>query len=359
MAADVPRPIDRRARTRLFWLSGALTGVAAIYLCLPRSWFEVSEKPVSPVPAAVTAPAAPASLDVMRSAAAKAPLDFTARSRYGMALSAAQRNAEALAEFRAAASLAPESPAVHHNLGVFYLNNGRPAEADTEFCRELEIIPGIGSVHYFRGLALQAEHKNTEAAAQFRLAIDLAPDVPEPYLALAAQRGDKQPIDQTRSLVQNYLRLGGSQNVANFVLSRACRAQQLYVEAAQYAELTVKESPNSYAYWHNLGQIYSYARRFQDADRALLRALGLAHDKSTVYIELGMNAQNAGRLADAIAAFKNALESNPGTGNVHIYLARAYQRQGDQESAKREEAAFRRWNREHGSGRRGAHTTTK
>src|SRR5262249_37304588 len=86
-----------------------------------------------------------ASLQDMRAAAEKTPLDFTARSHYGMALMAAGRPGEALAEFQAAVRLAPESPVAHHNLGVYYLHTGQPAKADVAFLRELELCLATGA----------------------------------------------------------------------------------------------------------------------------------------------------------------------------------------------------------------------
>lgn len=350
MAVDAPKPSAAPSRARIFWLVGILATALIVYLSLPKTWFHPPESPQKPISASPPGQPASESIDALRASAAKTPRDFGARSRYGMALFAAGRSAESLAEFKAAASLAPEAPVVHHNLGVYYLSIGRPTEADLEFCRELEITPGSGRAHFFRGQALLNKHKDSEAVSQFKLAIALAPDFPEPYLALAGQLGDLQSAQQTAQLVEKYLRYGGNKVVADFVLSRAYRAQHQYAEAARYGELTVQANPDSYAYWHNLGQIYSYARRFADAEKALKRALELAKDKSTAYIELGMNSQSAGKTAEAIEAFKNALQANPGTGNIHLYLARAYQRLGDQASARREEEAFRQWSLVHGTG---------
>jgi Tfp pilus assembly protein PilF len=344
-AADHAGPRARAPRLPLLWLFAALLLVAAVGFRIFRSRMRAQggEQKQSNMPAAQ--PTARESLDSLRATAEKSPLDVVARSRYGMALAAAGRSGEALGEFRAAASLAPESPDVHQNLGMYFLRNGKPAQADAEFCRYLEINPGSGPPHYFRGQALEAMHMDMEAVAQYRLAMELAPNFPDSYLALAVQTGEKQPPEQTRALVESYLKLGGKKSVADFVLSRAYRARHQYPEAARYAEMTVQQDPNSYANWHNLGQIYSYAKRFPDADRALKRALDLARDKSTVLIELGMNDQSAGRFKDATESFKKALETSPSSGNIHLYLARNYQRLGDAASAKSEEEAFRKWNR--------------
>ncbi|HZO91100.1 MAG TPA: tetratricopeptide repeat protein [Chthonomonadaceae bacterium] len=351
MAAEVPHPLRARARTRLYWLIGALGVVLAVYLCLPKSWFEVPDtnRPsvAAPTPAAapLASPPPDQSLEALREAAAKSPLDFGARSRYGMALAAAGRGPAALAEFRAAARLAPEAPGVYHNLGVYYLNAGQLDLADAAFCRQLETAPGDGRAHYFRGVILAKRLQNARAIAQFRLAIALMPNFPDPYLALAMLLTRQQP-EETRRLVDRYIQLTGNKALAYYVLSGAYKTRGQYAEAARYAEMTVQLEPNNYGYWHNLGQIYSYARRTDDAERALQKALSLAKDPTTVLIELGMNAQNAGRFPQAVDYLQKALAASPQTGNVHLYLARIYPRMGDQAAAQREEKLFRAWQRE-------------
>ena len=353
--ADVaPASSGKRPRGRLIGLVGALAALAAVYLSLPRSWFTVPDEnapaPVTtstmPAPAAPPAAAPPVpDRETLRAAAAQTPLDYGARSRYGMALAAVGRGPDALKEFEAARRLAPESPGVHHNLGVFYLNAGQSARAEAAFCRELELAPGDGRAHYFRGLALQARRKDAEATRQFEQAVALAPDFPDAYLSLALQTTRTAPEARIRQLVDQYVALTGNRALGHYVLSGAYRTWKRYAEAAREAEASVQMEPENYGYWHNLGQIYSYDRKIADADRALQRALSLARDPSTVLIELGMNAQKGARFPDAATYFQKALAASPSTGNINLYLARAYQQMGDQAAARKAEAAFRQWER--------------
>lgn len=269
-----------------------------------------------------------------------------------MALASSNQVKEAEVELRAAIRLAPENPTVYHNLGALYLNSGAIAKAKALFDKALEVLPGDARGHYSRGLALQGMGRTEQAIRDFRLATRLAPDLAEPYLSLAVALSGTRPVAEVKELADKSVALGGNRNVADFVLSRAYRTQGRFAEAISYAEATVKELPDSYSNWHNLGQIYSYAKKFPDAERALKRASELAKDPTTVKIELGMNAQSAGRIQDAIGYFKEALTSSPGTGNIHLYLARNYQRLGDMQSARKEEVLFREWNKAQSHARR-------
>src|SRR5207248_2432432 len=127
--------------------------------------------------------------------------------------------------------------------------------------------------HYFRGLALHARQRNLEARAQFREAIALAPGFPDSYLSLLTLATTRDPEDKLKSLADTYVRLTGNKPMADYVLSGAYRARHDYRAAARCAETAVQQQPDSYAYAHNLGQIYLYARRAPEAERALLRAL--------------------------------------------------------------------------------------
>lgn len=356
MAINRSRPTPASSGKRIMLLLGTLAALGLIYFSLPKSWFEipdtttatstgkaVSTPPRNSVPLRPTQSAPGENIVALQDAARQNPLDFGTRSRYGMALASAGRGREALEEFQAAARLAPESPGVHHNLGIYYLNTEQLQKAETEFCRELEIAPGDGRVHYYRGLIFQRQHKDKEAVAQLREAMALAPQLPDSYLTLAMQLTRSGDEAQVRSLADTYIRLHGDKALADYVLSGAYRTWKNYPEAIRYAEMTVQLASNNYGYWHNLGQVYSYAHRWDDADRALHRALELAHDPSTPLIELGMNAQDARRFEDAEKYYKSALVSSPKTGNIHLYLTHLYQKWNKEPEAHDEERLFRRW----------------
>lgn len=262
-----------------------------------------------------------------------------------MALASTGKLRDAEAEFLAALRLAPDSPVAHHNLGVLYMNNGRLQKADQEFIQELELAPGDPRAHHYRGLVAQRRLQTDAAIAHFKYAIALAPNLPDPYLALAVTATRKEPEEQIRRYADRFVELTGNEGMADYVLSGAYRTWGRYPEAARYGEKCVALDPKNYAYWHNLGQVYSYAKRFQDAERALGEALKLARDPSTVLIELGMNAQAARRYPGAIAYFQRALEASPKTGNIHSYLSRAYHLSGDEAASLREMQAFRAWER--------------
>ncbi len=318
----------------LFVLIGLLAVMGIVYFALPKSWFEIpdeTKQPKAPDPNA----------RIQQTADSK---DFKEHLQAGMALAAQGKIPEAEERLKTAARLAPEASIVHHNIGVFYLNTNQPDKADSAFQRELEISPGYGPAHYSRGLTLQARKRYAEAALQMELATQLSPDFPDPYLALATQLSGKRPVETIQKMVDTYLRLGGNnKGMAYYDLSLAYKTVKNYAPAVKYGEMALKEDGNSYLFLRNMGQLYSYTDRTAEADTLLRKALTLTKDPSPVYIEIGMNAQKANKLDDAVAAMKKSLELSPQTGNVHLYLWRIYQRQGNKALAAKEEEAFRTW----------------
>lgn len=350
MSADRAQPA--KSRRSLLVLLGMLALLGVIYLSLPKSWFEIPQDGPQAAasggrnaPGVQSAPDA-ATLDQLRTAVQNAPQDYVLRSRYGMALAAAGRLTEAEEEFRTAIRLAPESPIAHHNLGLFYLNSNQPEKADAAFQRELELAPGDGRAHYFRGLALQSLRRYPEAEAQFEMAGKLAPALAEPYLSLATLLSENRTPEEIQGYVDIYLKRGGTnRGLAYHALSRSYRKKQNHTEAIRYAEMATREAPEMVMYWRNLGQLYSAARRFDEADKTLRKVSEMTRAPSPVFVEIAVNAQKAGRYPEAIEAYKRALEISPQDGNIHLYLSRAYMLAGDMEAARREEQEFRAWER--------------
>lgn len=332
MSANTPAPKKPRS---LYTLVGVLVVMGVVYFALPKSWFEIPDDAKKP------APQPDAQTMIKQTAESK---DFKEHLRAGMELARTGKLAEAEERMLKAAQLAPEQPIVYHNLGVFYLNSNQPDKADAAFLRELEISPGYGPAHYSRGLTLQARKRYAEAALQMELATQLSPDFPDPYLALATQLSGARPVDVIQKWVDAYLRLGGTNKaMAYYDLSLAYKTKKDYAAALKYGEMALKEDANAYLFIRNMGQLYSYLDKTEEADSFLRKALPLAKDPSPVYIEIGMNAQKRNKMDDAVAALKKSLEISPQTGNVHLYLSRIYLRQGNKELAAKEDAAFREW----------------
>jgi hypothetical protein len=69
MTTDARRPAMPGKRKTLFWLLGALAAVSAVYLSLPKSWFELEDVTKRPPPKNAAGAASLAELRAARGAA--------------------------------------------------------------------------------------------------------------------------------------------------------------------------------------------------------------------------------------------------------------------------------------------------
>lgn len=343
MVDNQNQPKQRGNQTKR--LAIILVVLAAVYFLLPRSWFEVPDDKVlaSQKPTMTAQTATQSDINQLREEALKEPSNFAARSRYGMALASAGKGDEALIEFQAAERLAPDDPTVYQNLGALYLSAHNFLKADEYFCRILELVPGDGKTHFFRGLANQGMGKHQFALEFFRASVNLSPDFADGWLNLAMEATKDEPEAKILEYVNRYVKLTGHESLGHYVVSGAYKTWHKYDQAAKYAELSVKLEPKNFGYLHNLGQIYSYAKRFEESEKILAEAETLTPKPGIIYSERALNALNMGKFKTSIEYYQKALAANPESGNIHQSLARVYQRLNDTPNATKEEALYREW----------------
>ena len=89
----------------------------------------------------------------------------------------------------------------------------------------------------------------------------------------------------------------------------------------------------SYSAFYHLGMIYAAAKDAPKALEAYDRALALNPDSFTVEYQKGLVLSSQGEQEKAIESFQKAAKLNPRLVDVHIALAGAYLKLGDQASA--------------------------
>jgi Flp pilus assembly protein TadD len=104
-------------------------------------------------------------LPLLQEAVASDPDDARVHNSLGVALSAAQRTAEALEQFRIASRLSPDYPDAHSNLGSALVESGRPGEAIVEFKKALALSPDYPEAQLGLGGALTRNGRYAEASA--------------------------------------------------------------------------------------------------------------------------------------------------------------------------------------------------
>jgi Flp pilus assembly protein TadD len=291
----VPIASQTVAEHRMYLALAAPLGLLAVGLAwvAPRFWL--------PVVAAATVVVA--GLTVVRArtfateiglwadTVAKRPDNTRARINLALALQAAGRADEAMAELERAARGAPESADAQHNLGVALARAGRPGPARAAYKRAVALRPGFAEAHHSLGLLDVAEGRWRDAVAAFRAALAARP-------AFAAARSD---------LALALLEAGDPG------------------AAAAAAEEAVRLAPELAAAHHHLGNARAAQGRFAEAERAFSHSLVLDPGRAETRANLGHVLVQTGRLDEALQAYDAALAVRsdlvPALRNSAIILA--------------------------------------
>jgi protein O-GlcNAc transferase len=259
----------------------------------------------------------------------------------GMALCQVQRAKDAAPLLQKAVSLAPQNAIAHEDLAAAYIQLSQFDDAVAQLREALRLTPDAPQLHYNLGLALKMKDDAADAIPEFEAAEKQDPSAPEPPYALGL----------------------------------------LYLQAGRYAdaerELTaaLRLRPQNGDGWATLGSIENHLGKLPEAAAALEEAIRLRPDQPDPYLTLAavlvkqdkpeqaaadrhkaadlmrtnMNRQRAevscnsggdllkqGRIADAVAAFRDAVSFDPGNAQAHLGLANALQQQGETAEAAAE-----------------------
>ena len=238
--------------------------------------------------------------------AAKSPDSPYVQNNFGVALAAADRNAEAVGRFEAAVALAPEYAEARNNLALALAEYGRMSEAIDEYARALALRPDYAEAEANLGVALSASGRQAEALGHFRRAVQLAPDYAEAHNDLAAALAQNGRLAEAISEYELVLGLRPGQAEIHYNLGNAFLASGRQADAiAQYRE-AVRLKPDYVDARSNLGAMLAQAGDLSGAIGQYERALDLAPADADIHYNLGLALRAAGRAPEAEKQFEAA-----------------------------------------------------
>jgi Flp pilus assembly protein TadD len=111
----------------------------------------------------------------LRKAVAMHPEEAVVQNSLGVALARTGRPQEAIQHYRKLVELNPDFPDAHGNLGAALLSMGRVDDAIAEFERALGLSPDYAEAHLNLGTALAQKDRLDEAIVHLRKAVEYAP----------------------------------------------------------------------------------------------------------------------------------------------------------------------------------------
>ncbi len=261
----------------------------------------------------------------------------------GQILTALQQYEEAAEQLSRAAELDPENPAIHFNWANNAYRREQYREALRRFEQVLDMIENRDRVNIYSGdpEGTEARHavllqmgrayddlgKSDSSRIFFERAIDVLPRNAEGHSAMSELYEKLGQFDQSIAYARQALDRDSSNIEYRYDLGVLLVQTGQYEEAIPYLEAMAEEQPWHHGSHYNLGQAYmqlgqreraetylSQADSLQQA-RAELSKLGekaeLNQDNLRLWVKYGSALRRAGRIEDAIRAFRHALTLAP------------------------------------------------
>jgi len=228
-------------------------------------------------------------IDLVGRALAHAPKSGAYYNTLGAALLEARRIKDAVGAFEHAVRLMPGSIEAKNNLATALHANGKLDEAIAIYLDILKESPGDADVNSNLGRALEASRRLDEAIHYFRAARRARPDDP---------------------LILSHL-------------GNALCARGAYDEAVAVCEESEKRAPHSAVILTNLGNALMGQKRAEEAVAAFKRAIAIDPDIPDIHKNLGIAHHVAGNTHEAAACFAKVLEFDP-NDRARVALGRTF-----------------------------------
>jgi tetratricopeptide (TPR) repeat protein len=257
--------------------------------------------------------------------------DPVLQNNLGAACRAAGRIPEAETCYRQALRLKPDFAEAYNNLANVMTAQGRRQEALA--CYRLAVLtqPNYADAHNNLGLALLERGELDEAAAHFGEAVRLKPALAEAHQGLGLVLIKQNRLDEAAHQLEEALRLQPLLELAHFHLGQILRSQARPAEALPhlFEALRLKTTREKAAAL--LPPVVQSAR---------VERVGSSEPKDTplagpaeAIVQQGLSLKNQGKLDEAAACFREAVQIDPDAAQAYFALGRVLEERGRLEEA--------------------------
>src|SRR6266404_5923334 len=252
---------------------------------------------------------------------------------------------DVLAEFHEAVRLRPDFAEAHNNIGLVLAQGNDDKAAIAEFREALRIQPDYADAHANLGTALISTDSG-EAVRELQKAVALAPGLVKAQFNLAVaygadpSYGPAKEIDQLRKVIVTEPTFAS----ALLTLGKALLSDGKVEESIGELREAVRLEPQSTGAHYQLGLALARAGRKDEAAAELQKSRELASSddrKKNVDLDIaeGRAALDKRELDEAAAKFRHALELQPESSDAQHFLGVVLEKEGDARGAS---AAYRK-----------------
>jgi protein O-GlcNAc transferase len=273
-------------------------------------------------------------IPLLEKAAAADHADSDVLTNLGMALCQVQRAKDAVPVLQKAVSLAPRNAVAHEDLAAAYIQLNQLDDAVKQLREALQLNPDSEQLHYNLGLALKMQDDAADAIPEFETAEKQDPTAPEPPYALGLlylQAG--RYADAERELTAS-LRVQPQNGDGWATLGSVENHLDKLPEAANALQEAIRQRPDQPDPYLTLGAVLVKQNQPEQAaaqrrKAAELMRINMNRQRAEVSCNSGNDLLKEGKVADAVAAFRDAVSFDPGDAQAHLGLANALEEQGE------------------------------
>ena len=234
----------------------------------------------------------------------------------------------------------PDSVPVCLLAGLLKQTRGEYDEAANDFNRAIELDPKSGEAYRRLAYLYQSMNRPGDALATYRKAIGVEPSYYRPYLDLASFYYMRAEYREAEAQYRTVLKVAPEYPAGHNGLGLALMEMGHYAQAETEfrAALRVRESPY---YLNNLGALFAYLGRDDDAVVQYQRAIDKGAPSNVLYLNLADSQRRLKRVEEAESAYRKGLEmaegdvrEDPRDALSRSIMAYAYARLGDDRRAE-------------------------
>jgi tetratricopeptide (TPR) repeat protein len=223
--------------------------------------------------------------------------------------------------------------------GLTLFRLGRPADA----IPLLESAAAKGSLgkadpNYILALCYMDTRRYDDARHAFAAQFGFPPDSAAAYLAASRMLLRREFIPVSQTFAQKSLELDPALPLAHELLGEIALAGNHLDDAIAEFQKEKARNPLEGSIYDRLGDAYTRAARYDDAQRSLQAALLLEPNSTGPYILLGKTMLKKGDAVAAVTYLERANQLDPSNYITHSLLGQAYRAMGRAEDASRETA---------------------
>jgi predicted O-linked N-acetylglucosamine transferase (SPINDLY family) len=195
--------------------------------------------------------------------------------------------------------------------GLAHQTRGKLGAAIREYRDALVRDPQMAAAHHNLGRALHAAGDTGGAVTHLKRAIELRPDLHDALVQLAEVYDDRKQLPEAIDLLQRAIRLRPGDAASHHRLGIALMRLDRVKEAAEALDAALRISPEDPCILGDAGTVALLGKRYDDAIRLCTAALERDGSLAAVANSLANCYKDQGRLAEALAMYRRALEHAP------------------------------------------------